>query len=185
MISKHDNKYKLKKLFDEHYAAVLLYGISIVRNKDDAEDIVQRAFISLWQKLDSVDFHISARAYLYKSVYHASLDFLKHQKVRKRHEDEVKSNAQIIYAVNTEEKELHEKIESTINELPDQCRRIFQMSRYDKLRYIDIAATLNISEKTVENQMSKALKILRETLTDYLPMILLLLNCLLWPLIKE
>lgn len=172
----HDNKYKLEKLFNDYYAAVLLYSISIVRDKDDAEDIVQRAFISLWRKIELMNYHLSARAYLYKSVYHASLDLLKHKKVRKRYEDEVKSNTQILHPINSKEKELHERIESAIDELPGQCRQIFKMSRTDKLRYKEIAATLNISEKTVENQMGKALKILRGTLKDYLPMILLLFN---------
>jgi len=170
---KHNDKYQLEKLFYEYYAVLLLYSISIVRDKDDAEDIVQRAFISLWRKIDFVD---SARAYLYKSVYHASLDFLKHKKVRKRYEDEVKSSTQVIHAENNGEKELHKKIESAINDLPEQCRRIFKMSRYDRLRYKEIAAILNISKKTVENQMIKALRVLRERLRDYLPMVLLLLN---------
>ena len=175
LASEHDNKYQLEKLFEEYYAAALLYSMTIVKDKDDAEDIVQRAFISLWRKMGSMDFHTSARAYLYKSIYHASLDFLKHTKVRKHYEDELK-NTQAVHAINSEEKELYEKIQYAINGLPDQCQRIFKMSRYDGLKYKQIASTLHISEKTVENQMSKALKILRERLTDYLPMLLLLLN---------
>ena len=174
MVLNHDNIYKLEKLFNENYAAVLLYSISIVRDKDDAEDIVQRAFISLWRKMDDGDFHLSARAYLYKSVYHSSLDLLKHKKVKKRYEDETKRK--IVHSINSEEKELNNKIEYAINGLPEQCRKIFKMSRYDGLKYKQIATALTISEKTVENQMGKALKILRETLKDYLPVILLLLN---------
>ena len=176
MVLEHDNKYKLKDLFDNYYATVLLYSVSIVKDRKDAEDIVQQVFISLWQKMHASDFHTSARAYLYKSVYHASLDFLKHKKVRQRYEDEVKKNTPVMHTVSSDEKELHEKIESAINELPEQCRNIFKMSRYDGLRYKQIAAALNISEKTVENQMAKALKILREALKDYLPLLLFVLN---------
>ena len=174
----YSDKYQLEKLFEEYYATVLLYCISIVKDKDDAKDIVQRVFIALWRKMDSIDIRTTARAYLYKSVYHASLDLLKHKKIRKRYEDEVKKNNHIIPAANNDEKELSKKIESAINDLPDQCRRIFKMNRFDRLRYKDIAATLHISEKTVENQMVKALRILRERLKDYLPMILVLLNFL-------
>jgi len=170
------DKYQLEKLFANHYTAVLLYCISIVKDKDDAEDIVQRAFISLWRKMDSIDFHTSARAYLYRSVYHASLDWIKHQKVRKRYENEVKNNNPVVHTVNNEEKDLAGKIGAAINDLPDQCRRIFKMNRYDQLRYKDIAETLHISEKTVEKHMVKALRILRQRLKDHLPVILLLLN---------
>jgi len=172
----YSDKYQLENLFEDYYTAVLLYCISIVKDRDDAKDIVQQAFVSLWRKMDSIDFHTSARAYLYRSVYHASLDLIKHKKVRKRYEGEAKNNNQITHAVNNEEKELSEKIESAINDLPDQCRRIFKMNRYDRLRYKDIAAVLHISEKTVENQMVKALRILRERLKEYLPMVLFLLN---------
>jgi RNA polymerase sigma-70 factor (ECF subfamily) len=172
----HSDKYQLEKLFDDYYTAVLLYCISIVKDKHDAEDIVQQAFISLWRKTDSIDFHTSARAYLYRSVYNASLDWIKHQKVRKRYENEVK-NYPIVHAVNNEERDLSGKIVAAIDDLPDQCRRIFKMNRYDQLRYKDIAETLQISEKTVEKHMVKALRILRERLKDYLPLILpLLLN---------
>jgi len=176
LLLKQNLKYQLEKLFEEYYATLLLYSITIVKDKDDAADIVQNAFIAQWRKMDSTVFHTSPRAYLYKSVYHASLDYLKHKKIRKRHEDEIKNNGQGNSAVNNEDKELSRILESAINELPDQCRRIFKMSRYDRLQYTEIASILEISEKTVENQIVKALRILRERLKDWLPMIVFLLN---------
>lgn len=81
MIVKNVNTSELEKLFNAYYSSVLLYSLTIVKNRDDAEDIVQQAFIALWQKMGAQDFHTSARAYLYKTVYNASLDFLKHEKV--------------------------------------------------------------------------------------------------------
>ena len=126
--------------------------------------------------MDSIHFQTSARAYLYKSVYHASLDLIKHKKIRKRYRDEARNNNPTIQAVNSEEKDLSKKIDAAISDLPEQCRRIFKMNRYERLRYKDIAETLHISEKTVEKHMVKALRILRERLKDYLPVILLLLN---------
>jgi RNA polymerase sigma-70 factor (ECF subfamily) len=71
--------------------------------------------------------------------------------------------------------ELERRLQTAINELPEQCRTIFQMSRFEELRYLDIAERLGISVKTVENQMGKALKTLRVKLIDYLPLILLIL----------
>ena len=75
--------------------------------------------------------------------------------------------------------ELERRLQKAINELPEQCRTIFQMSRFEELRYLDIAHHLGISVKTVENQMGKALKLLRVKLIDYLPLlVLILLNIL-------
>jgi RNA polymerase sigma-70 factor (ECF subfamily) len=71
--------------------------------------------------------------------------------------------------------ELERRLQTAINELPEQCRTIFQMSRFEELRYQDIAHRLGISVKTVENQMGKALKLLRMRLIDYLPLLVLLL----------
>jgi len=167
LASGYSDKYQLEKLFEEYYTAVLLYSISIVKDKADAEDIVQQAFISLWRKLDSIDVQTAARAYLYKTVYHASLDWLKHKKVRKRYEAEVKNNIRPTPTPNHDEKDLSKILDAAIGDLPDQCRRIFTMNRYQHLRYKDIAAALHLSEKTVENQMVKALKIIRDRLKDY------------------
>ncbi|HET6255155.1 MAG TPA: RNA polymerase sigma-70 factor [Puia sp.] len=165
----------MKKLFDENYAALLLYSISIVKNKEDSEDIVQRAFLSLWRKMDSLKLHTSARAYLYKSVYHAGLDLLKHKKIRGKYENEWRRGVPIEGVPDGEENQWSEKVNSAIQGLPEQCRRIFMMSRYDRLRYKDIAAKLHISEKTVENQIVKAFKLLRERLAEHFPVILLVL----------
>src|SRR5205085_8962102 len=73
-------------------------------------------------------------------------------------------------------KELEEKLHKALNDLPEQCRTIFQMSRFEELRYREIAEQLNISIKTVENQMGKALKILRTKLVDFLPLLILFIN---------
>ncbi|RFS17025.1 RNA polymerase sigma-70 factor [Emticicia sp. C21] len=177
MIVKNINTRELEKLFNAYYSPVLLYSLTIVKNRDDAEDIVQQAFIGLWQKMGAADFHTSARAYLYKTVYHASLDFLKHEKVKKRHEAEVLHNAdEMPDTYKNEEEDLYTKLEQAIETLPEQCRRIFRMSRFDGLKYKEIAAELAISEKTVENQMGKALKMLRGTLKNYYPLLLILLS---------
>lgn len=177
MIVKNINILALEKLFNEYYSPVLLYSLTIVKNRDDAEDIVQQAFITLWQRMDATDFHTSARAYLYKTVYHSSLDFVKHEKVKKRHETEVMHNdAEIFDSDKNDGEDLYTKLEQAIEALPEQCRRIFKMSRFDGLKYKEIASELSISEKTVENQMGKALKILKGTLKNYYPLLLILLH---------
>ena len=150
----------------------------MIRDKDDAEDIVQQAFISLWQKMDQVEFRVSARSYLYKTVYNGSLDFLKHKKVAQRFENDISKNRTgLIHPLHGEEKELKKKIRDAIDELPGQCGKIFIMSRIEGLKYREIALALNLSENTVENQMGRALKLLRASLKEYFPLILILINC--------
>ena len=73
-------------------------------------------------------------------------------------------------------KELQQKIEKAIQRLPEQCRLVFKMSRYEELKYREIASVLNISIKTVENQMGKALKLMRENLADYLTLLFIMIT---------
>lgn len=163
--------------FKLYYAATVRYCTAIVGDNDDSKDIVQKVFISLWRKREKIVITISARAYLYKAVYNASLDFIKHQKVRKKFLDEFKPGSAIaIYQDNITNKELHLRIEKAISQLPEQCSRIFIMSRDQNLKYREIAAQLGISEKTVENQMSKALRLIRESLKKYMNSIIILIN---------
>jgi RNA polymerase sigma-70 factor (ECF subfamily) len=166
---------EFEQFFQEYYIPVLHYCGTIVKDMDDANDIVQQVFVSMWQKSEEINIHTSARAYLYKMVYNASLDFLKHEKIKLRHRKEAPEiNNVTAFSDKAAENELEEKIELAIAELPERCGKIFRMSRLKNLKYREIATVLNISEKTVENQMGKALKILREALKDYLPILLLL-----------
>lgn len=166
-----------EECFNEYYVPVLRYCSTIVDDLADAKDIVQQVFIKLWEQWDTIHITVSARAYLYKSVHNAGLNFLKHEKVKQEYVKEAirKDRAKIDMA-GMDEKELQEKIDSAISKLPKQCERIFRLSRVDKLKYREIAATLNISEKTVENQMGKALSLLRSLLKEYLPMALILIQ---------
>lgn len=144
---------------------------------DDAGDIVQEMFVDMWRKREKLNIHISARAYLYKMVYNASLDFIKHEKIKLRHRKNVPGlNDVAAFSDKAIEKELEIKIKQAIAELPEQCRKIFSMSRFQNLKYREIASALNISEKTVENQMGKALKLMKEMLKEYLPLLLIVMH---------
>jgi RNA polymerase sigma-70 factor (ECF subfamily) len=149
--------------------------------KDDiiAEEIVQNVFFRIWEKKEQLQIDDSLKAYLYRSVHNESLNHLKHLKI--------KTSFQLQYSGNMESSnqdasnqmvaaELENDIQKAISELPPQCRTIFQMSRFEQLKYQQIADQLNISIKTVENQMGKALKVLRSKLVEYLPFLLSLLH---------
>jgi len=169
-------------VFKHYFKNLYKYALTILQDHDQAEDVVQNVFYKLWDKMDVLQFSDSLAAYLYRAVYHESLNHLKHRKVRRiyhtyisRHMKGQTENA----SKKVQVAELEKHLQAAINELPEQCRTIFQLSRFEELRYRDIGEKLGISIKTVENQMGKALKILRVKLVDYLPLFLLtLLNIL-------
>jgi len=141
---------------------------------DQAEEIVQEMFFNFWQKKESLEINTSLEAYLFRSVRNACLNYLKHLKIREQYKlannQEIKQKEQEIHDTVVA-MELEEKIERIINQLPPERQKVFKMSRYEELKYKEIAQKLNISIKTVEVQMSKALKFLRMHLSDYLSLI--------------
>lgn len=155
-----------------------VYAIAIMKDEDRAEGMVQNVFLKLWDKKERLSFSGSLQAYLYGAVYHECLNYLRHEKVKIKHQQHV------VYTMgnngeengNMELMDLREKLAVALNELPEKCRTIFQLSRFEELKYQEIADRLQISIKTVEAQMGKALKILRVKLVDFLPLIIWLIS---------
>jgi RNA polymerase sigma-70 factor, ECF subfamily len=168
-----------EQVFKTHFKRLHAYAFTILRDEEEAEEMVQQVFFKLWERNENLSLTGSVSAYLYRAVHNESLNYIKHQKVRSDHK------LHVAYSMKNEvehpEKkiqagELEKKIHSALNELPEQCRTIFQMSRFDELKYREIAEKLGISVKTVENQMGKALKLLRAKLVDFLIFILLFIH---------
>ena len=112
-------------------------------------------------------------------VRNACLNLIKHEKIKQKHAGEELASAERSHDGVTQDVlslELEHKIHQAIETLPEQCRLIFKLSRFEELRYAEIAEQLHISVKTVENQMGKALKIMREHLRDYLPLIIIVMK---------
>jgi RNA polymerase sigma-70 factor (ECF subfamily) len=176
LIQQLSDKEHFKRFYEEHFVSVMRYCNSIVKDQTEASDIVQQAFIVLWQKRNEIYIHSSEKSYLYKMVYNSSLQFLEKRRTRSSSEQQVASSQMKVVVMNSAaEQELETMIYEAIRQLPTQCRRIFEMSRNENLKYREIAVQLDLSEKTVENQMGKALKILRIALKDYLPSLLFLI----------
>ncbi len=165
-----------EQLFKTHFKALHAYANVTLRDEEQAEEIVQSVFIKLWEKRELLHIDTSVKAYLYRSVHNECLNHIKHIKVKAKYEEHAtytspghtESAAKLL-----ELKELEGHIHQALSELPQQCRIIFQMSRFEELKYKEIAEQLNISIKTVENQMGKALKLMRAKLRDFLPLILI------------
>ncbi len=160
------------QVFKTYFKCLHSYAYTILKNDAEAEDIVQKLFVKLWERdEDLYSIPGSLSAYLYRAVHNESLNYLKHQKVKASYQlhvaysmkNETEQPAKKIFA-----SELEQKIQEALNQLPEQCRTIFQMSRFDELKYREIADKLGISIKTVENHMGKALKLLRIKLAEFL-----------------
>lgn len=165
-----DNEAFFELTFKKHYKGLTNYACTLVKDAEMAEEIVQNMFYKLWEKREQVAISESVSGYLYRSVYHDSLNYLKHLKVRGQYQSYAMQQEQLDHPASQqlEAKELQERIYRALNELPEKCRTIFQLSRFDELKYQEIADQLNLPVKTVENQMGKALKLLRSKLADYL-----------------
>jgi RNA polymerase sigma-70 factor, ECF subfamily len=166
-------------IFRTYYNDLCHYAFSFLRNKDEAEETVQTTFLQLWEKHQTLSIVTSLRAYLYAAVRNASLNRLKHERVKQQHRHYVEHSPMTTTPDATQQleaEELQYKMLLAIQSLPEQCRLIFQMSRFEELKYAEIAEKLHLSVKTVENQMGKALRIMREQLKDYLPVLLLLFS---------
>jgi len=160
---------EFEDLFKTHFAALTGFSQTFVKDEDAAKEIVQNVFINLWDKKDQLDTKQSIKSYLYTSVRNRSLNYLRdNKKFRSQTLDDdlskIESEPESDSLVT---EELQTKIDEAIGLLPEKCREVFELSRFEGLKYKQIAEQLNISVKTVENQISKALKILREELKDF------------------
>jgi RNA polymerase sigma-70 factor, ECF subfamily len=166
-------------LFRTYYQSLCNYAYTFIQDRDDAEEVVQSTFLSVWEKREALEIHTAVKPYLYAMVRNACLNLLKHEKIKQRHvegelavaERSVESVTRAVMA-----SELEVRICEAMEQLPEQCRLIFKLSRFEELKYAEIADQLGLSIKTVENQMGKALRIMREQLKDYLPLLILLMN---------
>lgn len=155
-----------QEVFDAYYENLCQYAFTILRDMDEAEDIVQSMFVKLWEKRGELNIAKTLQAYLYKSVHNLCLNQLEHREVKQKHLDHTARNFYEAQDPEVFPDELGENIRAAINQLPTQCRIIFTMSRFEEMKYAAIADKLGISVNTVENQISKALRILRTALNS-------------------
>lgn len=160
------NTFAFQQVFNANYQALCQYAFTILKDSAEVQDIVQSVFLKIWEKRNELEIKLSIRSYLFKAVYHQCMNHLEHRTVKLKHR--IYSNYTQTATQQPEifPLELEENIIAAINELPEQCRIIFMLSRYEELRYAEIADHLNISVNTVENQISKALKVLRSKLKE-------------------
>ena len=164
----------LKNLFDNNYKALCNYAAVIIKDKHQAEDIVQNVFIQLWEN-DKIYKLQNPEPYLLKCVRFKCIDYLRGKKRKK--EIPLETLPEIGFEQNhsLKEEEIAPLLSYFIAKLPPKMRQVFLMSRQQEMSYKDIASKLDISIKTVENQMGSALKKMRFFLREhnYLPALLI------------
>ncbi|QGY45046.1 RNA polymerase sigma-70 factor [Maribellus comscasis] len=172
-----NNKEVFKDIFLEYYQPLCHLSSYYIENEDEARGIVQEAFIKLWELRNELGQDSNIKNFLFTLVKNGSLNVLKRRKVLLKHHNKIRE-AEIHYQFESlsrinedylEFKELKEKIDVAIKNLPEHCRVVFEMSRFNELKNREIAEKIGISQKAVEARMTKALKILKDELKDYLP----------------
>jgi RNA polymerase sigma-70 factor (ECF subfamily) len=163
------DKQEFEKLFRSSYVSLVRYAKTILKDHDTAEEIVQDLFFRLWQDRGNITIESSLNGYLFRSVHNKSLHFIEHQKVIDRHAGEIASSADETAEPVTDAiyySELQSKVARVLERLPERCSVIFRMSRFEGLKYNEIAEKLSVSLKTVEANMGKALKEFRKALAE-------------------
>ncbi len=168
-----------EELYREYYIRLCYYCVKYVERIEDAEEIVQEIFVKLWDKHDELEINSSISAYLHRAVQNYALNFLSKQKVKDKYilvQDRNLYEAFDDGLIKLEEEELRKILKKAILKLPEKRREIFELSRFDGMKNSKIATQLSISVKTVETQMTKALKYLRIVLKDYVPVAIILMT---------
>lgn len=166
---------EFEALFKAHFRQLHAYAYSLVNSWEKAEELVQGIFMKLWERNEWTGIHTSIKSYLYKSVYHESLNLIRREKVHLRYQSLA---APVMEQQNNDAgeklnlREMETQLTRALNKLPEKCRTVFHLSRFEGLKYQQIADQLSISVKTVETHMVKALKILRKEMAEFLPTVL-------------
>jgi len=155
------------EIYTRYNSLLYIYAFKKLRNKEEAKDVVQEVFIQLWNRHEQLSVDTSLAGYLYQSVRNRALNIFAHQQIEQKYIDSLNDflgtqTAGTDYLIR--EKEIAALIEKEINALPPKMRQVFLLSRKEHKTYKEIASAMNISEDTVNTQMKRALKIMRDKL---------------------
>ena len=182
------NEYAFRFIFDKYYDFLCMVADSYLRDEYISETIVGDIIYNLWEIKDNIDIKYSLRSYLVRSVKNRCINYLQQEYIQREisiNQYEDKAAIEELFFIENKhplesllEQELENKINSIINELSPECRAVFKMSRFDGMKYEEIASELNLSVNTVKYHMKNALGKLRLELKDYILSILVFLTLL-------
>lgn len=162
------DRHTFENIFREHHARCLAFAVHYTGSLHEAEEVVQQVFLRLWEKRDSVDITGVVRSYLFAAVRNTAISNWRKETVRVEREYVAGGFREDDAPGQMPAWELERLYQQALEQLPERCREVFVLSRQQQLKYNEIATVMNISVKTVENQMGKALKIMHKELKEYL-----------------
>lgn len=156
-------------LFKKYYSQICYAVYRIIPDTTTSEDIAQDVFLEIWRKRETIEINSSVKAYLKRAGVNKALNHIRAKKVNFENDDSYEMQNLSIrdHGDDVELLDLQDIIDKAIDSLPERCRIVFSLSRFEELSYKEIAAKLEISVKTVENQIGKALKIMRSAVESY------------------
>jgi RNA polymerase sigma-70 factor, ECF subfamily len=160
---------QFESLFRSSYVSLVRYAKTLIKDHDTAEEIVQDLFFRLWQDKEKIKIESSLNGYLFRSVHNRCLHYIEHNRVVERHAEEMsyrQTENQETPSDILHYKELQSRVARILERLPERCGKIFCMSRFEGLKYNEIAEKLSVSVKTVESNMGRALKEFRKELIE-------------------
>jgi RNA polymerase sigma-70 factor, ECF subfamily len=168
---RRDDRLALNTLFTRYYNKLCSFADSYLRNKADAEEIVSDVFINLWKSRHSIHIKNSVRAYLYISVKHAAFSKIKNRRADIISFDDIQLESPLVDNYSPIEvlafNEMQNHLRAVINTLPPRCKQIFLMKWGEGLTYKEIGEILGLSTNTVENQVVKALDLVRKSIRKF------------------
>ena len=161
------NRIAFQTLFRKYYASIVRFIFRFVKDRDTSEEIAQELFISFWENAPRLAIKISFKSYLYTSARNHALNYLKKNTIREKYH-RLSATADNSGSENIDSMTFNDLIRKALQILPDKCREIFVLSKYEGLTYDEIADYMGLSKKTIENQMGIGLKKIREWLQPYI-----------------
>jgi len=174
---KNDDKDAFAEIYKRYWTVMYMHALKMLRDEDDARDIIQETFTSLWLKRDCINSDINLAGYLFISTKNKVLDLVARKRVRLDYLDSLAAFAEVTSnqtLERIEEKEIMEALEKEIARLPLKMKQIFEMRIHQHLTYKEIADELSISDKTVKKQISNAIRIIRPKLNHLSAIVLML-----------
>ena len=177
-IAVNDDEKAFQALFIDFFSPLCVFAHKYIESWEVCEDVVQDTFLKIWQNRKQIEIKTSARNFLLTSVRNSCVDYLRKKKLEIQWKEKEQLN-NFLYESNDlySCKELEEMLHTALAKLPNNIRQVFEMNRFEGKTYKEIAEKKEISVKTVEAQMTKALKILRVELANYLPLLILFIDC--------
>jgi RNA polymerase sigma-70 factor (family 1) len=171
-------------LFHAFYEKLCTYAYSIVKDKTISEEVVQEVFIKLWEEKEVIQIQLSVSAYFYRAVHNRCQNYIAHNKIKQNYIAEAQQiyEQSLIFAplsnsypiANLLSQEIENEINMSINALPEQCRQVFLLCRFEDLSYAEASEKLGVSINTVKTQLQRAVIKLRSDLKKYMPALILL-----------